>query len=86
MHFSMEIWKKRYLKSAGKGLLYPNHGHTDIEGYSDADWAGSASDRRSTTGYCVFVGDNLVSWKSKKQTVVSRSSAESEYRAMAHTV
>ncbi|XP_071909073.1 autophagy-related protein 18b isoform X3 [Coffea arabica] len=77
----------RYLKSAPeKGLLYQNHGHTDIEGYSDADWVGSASDRRSTIGYCVFVGGNLVSWKSKKQTVISRSSAESEYRAMAHTV
>ncbi|XP_071927547.1 uncharacterized mitochondrial protein AtMg00810-like isoform X1 [Coffea arabica] len=86
-HWDAVIRILRYLKSApGKGLLYQNHGHTDIEGYSDADWAGSASDRRSTTGYCVFVGGNLVSWKSKKQTVVSRSSAESEYRAMAHTV
>ncbi|XP_071921533.1 uncharacterized mitochondrial protein AtMg00810-like [Coffea arabica] len=86
-HWDAVIRILRYLKSApGKGLLYQNHGHTDIEGYSDADWAGSASDRRSTTGYCMFVGGNLVSWKSKKQTVVSRSSAESEYRAMAHTV
>jgi len=72
-----------YLKFApGRGVLYRNHGHSDIECFSDADWAGSKEDRRSTSGYCVFMGGNLVSWKSKKQNVVSRSSAESEYRAM----
>ncbi|KAK2990759.1 hypothetical protein RJ640_003827 [Escallonia rubra] len=51
----------------------------------NADWAGSKLDRKSTTGYCAFVGGNLVSWKSKKQSVVSRSSVESEYRAMAQS-
>lgn len=55
----------------------------EIYGYCDADWAGDVTDRRSTTGYCMFVGGNLVTWKSKKQSVVSRSSAEAEYRAMA---
>ena len=76
-----------YLKGApGRGIVYTNHGHTHIECFSDADWAGSKIDRRSTSGYCVFVGGNLVSWKSKKQNVVSRSSAESEYRAMAQSV
>ncbi|KAK2966742.1 hypothetical protein RJ640_001066 [Escallonia rubra] len=75
-----------YLKGApGLGLLYSNHGHSCIECFSDADWVGSKLDRKSTTGYCVFVGGNLVSWKSKKQSVVSRSSAESEYRAMAQS-
>ncbi|XP_043697226.1 uncharacterized mitochondrial protein AtMg00810-like [Telopea speciosissima] len=76
----------RYLKGApGKGLVYRRHGHTSIVGFSDADWAGSDGDRRSTTGYCTFFGGNLVTWKSKKQTTVARSSAEVEYRAMART-
>lgn len=66
--------------------MYGNHGHTRIECFSDADWARSKEDRRSTSGYCVVVGRNLVSWKSKKHCVVSRLSAESEYRAMAKSV
>ncbi|XP_022855973.1 uncharacterized protein LOC111377145 [Olea europaea var. sylvestris] len=73
-----------YLKRAsGLGIVYNNHGHTCIEGLIDADWAGSKINRRYTTGYCVFVGENLVSWRSKKQNVVFRSSAKSEYKAMA---
>jgi hypothetical protein len=76
----------RYLKRApGLGILYRPNGHLKVEGFTDADWAGSPSDRRSTTSYCTFFGGNPVSWKSKKQTVVARSSAEAEYRAMAHT-
>ena len=74
----------RYLKvTPGKGLLFSNHGHLKVEGYTDANWAGSADDRRSTSGYFTFVGGNLVTWRSKKQQVVSRSSPEAEYRGMA---
>lgn len=74
----------RYLKSCpGKGMLFPKHGHLKIEGYTDADWAGCLDDRKSTSGYCAFVGGNLVSWRSKKQSVVSRCTAEAEFRAMA---
>ena len=56
-----------YLKGApGQGILYSNHGHNRIECFTDTDWAGSKEDRRSTSSYCVFVGGNLISWKSKK--------------------
>ncbi|XP_068331522.1 uncharacterized protein [Pyrus communis] len=76
----------RYLKgSIGRGILMRNNSHTQISGYTDADWAGNSLDRKSTTGFCTFVGGNLVTWKSKKQSVVARSSAEAEYRAMAST-
>jgi hypothetical protein len=74
----------RYLKNAsGKRLIFRKNGHLNIEGYCDSDWASCSDDRKSTSGYCMFIGDNLVSWKSKKQTVVARSTAEAEYRAMA---
>ncbi|KAM1774747.1 hypothetical protein ACFX12_044083 [Malus domestica] len=59
------------------------HGSNYIMAYTNADWASNALNRKSTTGFCTFVGGNLVTWKSKKQTVVARSSAEAEYRAMA---
>ena len=75
-----------YLKGApGQDILYSNYGHNRVECFTDANWAGSKEDRRSTFGYYVFVSGNLVSWKSKKQGVVSRSSAESKYRAMAQS-
>ena len=64
-------------------MLYENRGHTQVVGYSDADWASSPIDRRSTSGYCVFIGGNLISWKSNKQDIVAKSNAEAEYRAMA---
>ena len=66
----------------GHGILYSNHGHNRLECFIDADWVGFKEDRKSTLGYFVFVRGNLVLWKSKKQSFVSRSSVEYEYRVM----
>ena len=85
-HWHAAVRILRYVKGTpGQGVLYENRGHTQIVGYSDADWAGSPTDRRSTSGYCMFIEGNLISWKSKKQDAVARSSVEAEYRAMALT-
>jgi Reverse transcriptase (RNA-dependent DNA polymerase) len=74
----------RYLKNAPrKGLIFRKNEHLNIEGYCDSDWASCSDDMKSTSGYCMFIEGNLVSWKSKKQTVVARSTAEVDYRAMA---
>jgi hypothetical protein len=68
------------------GLQLHASSSTALVAYSDADWAGCPDSRRSTSGYCVYFGDSLISWSSKRQTTVSRSSAEAEYRAVAHAV
>jgi hypothetical protein len=57
-----------------------------IEAFTDANWVGSLDDRRSISGYYTLVGGNVVTWRSKKQNVVARSSVEAEYRAMAQGV
>ncbi|KAB2621756.1 hypothetical protein D8674_023938 [Pyrus ussuriensis x Pyrus communis] len=76
-----------YLKFApGKRILYRRHRHLRIEGFTDAYWVGDVTDRRSTSGYFTFFGSNLVTWCSKKQKVVARSSAEAEYKGMAQGI
>jgi hypothetical protein len=54
-----------------------------LQAFTDADWTGCPDDRKSTTGFAIFLGSNLLSWSSKKQAIVSRSSTEAEYRSMA---
>ncbi|RVW73200.1 Retrovirus-related Pol polyprotein from transposon RE1 [Vitis vinifera] len=82
-HMTVVIRILRYLKmTPGKGLFFQRTTKKEIEIFSDADWAGSLTNRRSTSGYCSFVWGNLVTWRSKKQSVVARSSAEAEFRAM----
>jgi hypothetical protein len=68
------------------GLLLRRSSSSDLVVYTDADWAGCPDTRRYTSGCAVFLGDNLVSWSAKRQTVVSRSSAEAEYRAVVNGV
>ncbi|GAV63039.1 hypothetical protein CFOL_v3_06561, partial [Cephalotus follicularis] len=83
-HWQAVLHIIRYLKGHIHIASYSDPDCLEVTGYSDADWAGCPVDRRSTSGYCVFLGGNLVSWKSNKQSVVSRSSAEAEYRAIAN--
>jgi len=77
----------RYLRGTTEhGLLLRPFVPSALCVYTDADWAGCPDTRKSTSGYAVFLGDNLVSWSSKRQNTVSRSSAEAEYRAVANGV
>jgi hypothetical protein len=82
-HMEAIIRILRYLKaSPRKGFMFSKNSHLKINGYIDADWAGNISDKKSTSGYFIFVVRNLVTWRSKKQKVVALSSAEAEFRGM----
>lgn len=66
----------RYLKLApGRGIMFFRNIHLNVDGYTNADWAGNIIDRQSTLGYFMSVGGNLVTWCSKKQKVMTLSSA-----------
>nr|GEW05432.1 ribonuclease H-like domain-containing protein [Tanacetum cinerariifolium] len=76
-----------YVRGAlGYGLQLHVSSTTQLNAYSDADWAGCPVTRRSTSGYCVFLRDNLLSWSMKRQVTLSRSSVETEYRGVANVV
>lgn len=83
-HLKLALRMLRYLKSSpGKGVNFSVSSDFKLNVFVDADWGKCLITRRSVTGYCLFLGNCMISWKSKKQTTVSRSSAESEYRVMA---
>ncbi|GKB88755.1 uncharacterized mitochondrial protein-like protein, partial [Tanacetum coccineum] len=74
----------RYLRGTQfQTLMFPSTSSLDLLPYCDSDWACDSVTRKSTTEFCVFLGDSLISWKSKKKDILSKSSIEAEYRAMA---
>ncbi|XP_057948847.1 uncharacterized mitochondrial protein AtMg00810 isoform X1 [Malania oleifera] len=83
-HWDAALCIIKYLKgSPGLGLLFSSSNSFTLKAYCDANWANCPMTRRSTTGYCVFLGNSLISRKAKKQKTVSRSSSEAKYRSMA---
>lgn len=86
-HWDAAIHVLRYLKgSPSKGLFFPANNSLQPTIYSDAGWASCPETRKSLTGFCVFLGTALISWRAKKQSTVARSSAKAEYRSMASAV
>ncbi|KAK4364459.1 hypothetical protein RND71_015817 [Anisodus tanguticus] len=86
-HFSALKRIIRYVKGTlDFGLHLYTSAPTKLLAYTDVDWAGCPNTRRSTSGYCMFLGNNLVSWSAKRQSTLSRSSAEAEYRGVANVV
>ncbi|XP_050117694.1 uncharacterized protein LOC126595439 [Malus sylvestris] len=86
VHFGAVKRILRYLQGTiNHGIVYSTQSESNLTAFSDSNWAGDLNTRRSVTGYVVFIGNNPVSWQSKKQSSVSRSSTEAEYKALAHT-
>lgn len=86
-HWAAAVHVLKYLKgNPSLGLFYPTLASLQIRAYSDADWGTCPDSRQSLTGFCIFIGDALVSWRCKKQSTVSASSTEAEYRAMSATI
>ena len=80
LHILWYLWGIIFQK-----LLFPPPSSLELYAYFDADWANDPEDQKSTTRFYIFLGDSLISWKSKKQTIVSQSSMEAKYRVMTST-
>nr|GEV79116.1 uncharacterized mitochondrial protein AtMg00810-like [Tanacetum cinerariifolium] len=86
VHWAAVLQILRYLCGTQfQTLLFPSTSSLNLRAYCNADWAGDTVTSKSTIGFCVFFGDSLISWTSKKQDVLSKSSTEAEYRVMAVT-
>lgn len=86
-HWQAALRVVRYIKYVpDHGILLSSNSSLRLHAYCDADWASYPTSRRSTTSYCIFLGPSLLCWRTKKQSIVSRSSAEAEYRAMENAV
>ncbi|GKC68141.1 ribonuclease H-like domain-containing protein, partial [Tanacetum coccineum] len=85
-HFSAALRVLRYLKNApGTGVQFYKGNSFSLHAFSDADWVKCPKTRKSMSGFCLYLFSNLVSWKSKKQATISRSSVKSEYRCLTST-
>lgn len=83
-HWSAALHVVRYLKTTSTfGLFFSASSQFTLKAFCDADWAACRDFRKSVTGYCIFLGPTPISWKSEKQSTMSKSSAEAEYRSMA---
>lgn len=86
VHWNAAQYVLKYLKGCSSaGIFIPTVASLALSAYSDADWGSCLDTRKSLTGFCIFLGDTLLSWRCKKQKTVSTSSAEAEYRALSST-